>query len=35
VLTVAAGAAQKASQRDGKLVVDEESHEASMTGWSA
>jgi hypothetical protein len=26
---------QKASQRGRKLVVDEESYEASRTGWSA
>jgi hypothetical protein len=32
---VAAAAAQEASQRDRKLVVDEKSHEASRTGWSA
>ena len=35
VQALAAGATQVASQCNGKLVVDEESHEARRTGWSA
>lgn len=35
VLTLHTHTAQKACQRYRKLIVNEESHEASRTGWSA